>query len=187
MSYVKHILMPGEKILYDGHVHPKVLVPGALILGIAAFILIEASHSGGGHSYLLNFTYWLGSHFTFTAGLYNTLRHWQHITPNISPEMKVLALVIALFGFSRMMQGLVLMQTTELVITDIRVIAKVGLMTITTLEMDRRRIAGVTIDQSFIGRIMGYGHVFIQGFTSSIGGLPALVHPRMIEQFINMR
>ena len=49
MSYVKHILLPNERMLYDGHVHPTVLLPGMIRLGIAAFLLIAASNTGGGH------------------------------------------------------------------------------------------------------------------------------------------
>jgi len=185
MSYVKHILLSGEQILYDGHVHPKVLVPGALWLGLAAMILVEASHTGGGNSMLLSFAWYLAGHFPWTQGFYRLLSHWQQITPHIALEAKIIALGIAMFGFSKLMQGLVMMQTTELIVTDRRVIAKIGIMTVTTTEMDRRRIAGVTIDQTFLGRIMGYGHIYIRGFTSSIGGLPVMVNPHMIEKFVN--
>ena len=187
MNYVKHILLPDEKILYDCHVHPKVLVPGMLILGIAAFILHEAANTGGGNSFLLNFAYWLGTHAPSTAGFYNTLARWQSASPSVALEIKVVALVVALAGFSRLMRALVLMQTTELVVTDQRVIAKMGLMTVITLEIDRRRIAGVTVDQSFLGQIMGYGSLYIQGFTTSIGGLPDMVNPHMVERFVNFK
>jgi len=186
MSYVKHILLPDEHILYEGHVHPKVLFPGMVLLGITAWILYLCEHSPGGHSYLTIFAYWLARNFPSTEGFYRTIDHWQQLSPLISPEVKIIALGVALWGFSKLMRGLVSMQTTELVVTEHRIVAKVGLMTVITLEMDRRRVAGIMIDQSFIGRIMGYGHIFIQGYTSSIGGLPPMVNPRLIEQFISI-
>jgi hypothetical protein len=185
MHYVKHILMPNEKVLYDSHVHPRVLVPGMLILGVAAFLLHVSSHTGHWHSILLSFAYYLAVHFPWTAGLYRLLVNWQTIAPDIALEIKVVGLFVAAYGFSRLAQGLVLIQTTELVVTDHRIIAKVGLMTVVTQEMDRRRVAGVTIDQSLWGRIMGYGDIYIRGFTSTIGGLPIMVHPHRLQQFIN--
>lgn len=186
MSYVKHILLPHEKILYDSHVHPRVMVPGVLILGLSAFILHISAHTGHWHSIILNFAYYLQRHFAFMAGLYKLLLKLQDLNTDISLEIKIIAMGLAAFGFSRMMQGLVLMQTTELVVTDRRIIAKVGLMTVITQEMDRRRVAGVTIDQTLWGRIMGYGDIYIRGFSSTIGGLPIMVHPHRIEQYLSM-
>lgn len=185
MSYVKHILLPGEQIVYDGHVHPKVLMPGAVLLGLAAWILTESSSTGGGHSFLFGFTHWLAAAMPFTSGLYLKLVQWQQATPNIALEIKILTLALASYGFSRLMQGLLLMQNTELIVTDRRIIAKSGIMTVTTVEMDRRRVSGVIIQQTILGRVMGYGHIYIQGFTSSIGGLPVMVNPRMVEKFVS--
>jgi uncharacterized membrane protein YdbT with pleckstrin-like domain len=184
MSYVKHILLPNEQVLYDGHVHPTVLLPGAIRLGIAALLLMASTNTGGGHSWLLSFAYNLGQVAYWTRGFYNTLAHWQVINPNIAIEIKVLALIIALAGFARFMNGVISMQTTELIVTDKRIICKTGVLTITTVEMDRTRVAGVIVDQSFLGRIMGYGHIYIQGFTSNIGGLPPMANPHMVERFV---
>jgi uncharacterized membrane protein YdbT with pleckstrin-like domain len=187
MNYVKHILLPGEQVLYDGHVHPKVLTPGVLWLAFAALIMVESSHTGGGRSFLLNFAYHITGYWPGALGFYKMLAKWQSMAPASALEIKIFALIVALYGFSKMMSGLVLMQSTELIVTDQRVIAKAGIMTITTVEMDRRRVAGVTIDQSFMGRILGYGHISIQGFTSSIGGLPIMVNPYLVQQFLNVR
>jgi uncharacterized membrane protein YdbT with pleckstrin-like domain len=148
-------------------------------------MLMEATHTGGKHSILLAFAYHLANFAHWTAGFYEMLLHWQKISPSIALEIKVLALVIALAGIARFSQGMIAMQSTELIVTDRRIIAKTGILTITTIEMDRSRVAGVTVDQSFLGRIMGYGHIYIQGFTSSIGGLPPMVNPHMVERFVS--
>lgn len=185
MRYIKHILLPNEEILYDGHVHPRVLVPGILLLGLAALILMGASNTGGGHSFLLNATYRLARDFPSTKGLYKMLWDWQNTTPNIALEIKVVALGIAMYGFSKLGTQLAIMQTTELVVTNLRIIAKTGILTVITLEMDRRRVAGVTVYQTFWGRLWGYGNIYIQGFTSSIGGLPIMVNPHLVERFVS--
>jgi hypothetical protein len=127
----------------------------------------------------------LAESFPATAGLYKMLWHWQSVSPDISLEIKVVALGIALFGFYKLATQLTIMQTTELMVTNLRIIAKTGVFTVVTLEMDRRRVSGVTIYQSLPGRIMGYGNIYIQGFTSSIGGLPIMVNPHLVERFVS--
>lgn len=183
MSYVKHILLPSEQVLYDGHVHPTVLLPGLLWLGFAAFILTISEGTHFTHSLLLGITGFLGGYMSPFAHLHDKFVHWQQGS-SIALDLKALALIVALYGFSKIATAFVLMDTTELIITDQRVIAKMGILTVTTVEMDRRRIAGVTIYQTLAGRIMGYGNVFIQGFTSHIGGLPPMVNPHLVERFI---
>ena len=56
MSYVKHILLPGERVMYDGRVHPTVLIPGTAILGLAVILLTLSGNTGGMHSVLLSIT-----------------------------------------------------------------------------------------------------------------------------------
>lgn len=184
MSYVKHILLPSEQVLYDGHVHPTVLVPGAIMLGLSAAILTQTGDTGGVYSVILAFWRYLAHHFFFAAHIYAKLMQWQNASPTIDFDIKVFAVGLALYGFSKVAKGFVLMETTELMITDQRVIAKIGVMNVITVEMDRNRIAGVTVYQSMPGRIMGYGYIMIQGFTSHISGLPPMVNPHLVERFI---
>lgn len=184
MHYVKHILLPTEQVLYDGHVHPTVLLPGLIMLALAAYVLTESGDTGGAHSVLLGATYYLSKYFSSMATVYVKLAHWQQASPSIAIDLKVLALGLAAYGFVRLVLALILMETTELVVTDQRVIAKTGVFTVITVEMDRRRIAGVTIYQTVPGRVMGYGYVMIQGFTSHIGGLPPMVNPHLVERFV---
>ena len=184
MSYVKHILLPSEQVLYDGHVHPTVLLPGTLLLAMAVWILTGTGNTGEARSVLMAITGFLGNYFSSMLSLQYKLAHWQDISPNIDIDLKVLAIIIATYGLYRLIRGLILMETTELIITDQRIIAKTGVFTITTVEMDRRRIAGVTVYQTIPGRVMGYGYVMIQGFTSHIGGLPPMVNPHLVEKFV---
>ncbi len=184
MSYIKHMLLPEERVLYDGHVHPRVLMPGLLLLGIAAIILIESDNTGGGHSVILSIVYSLSDSFASMQSLYKVLWDWQRNSPDISLEIKVLALLVALYGLYRLVKGFVLMQTTELVVTTSRIIAKTGVFAIITIEMDKNRVAEVTVYQTFSGRIMGYGNIVIHGFTNSIVGLPIMANPHLVEKFV---
>ena len=57
--------------------------------------------------------------------------------------------------------------TTELAVTDRRVIHKTGFFSRSTQEMNREKVESVDVRQSLPGRIFGYGTVLVRGVSSS--------------------
>jgi len=53
--------------------------------------------------------------------------------------------------------------TSEFAITNKRVVIKLGLISRKTLEMNLSKIESVNVDQSIMGRILGYGAITIIG------------------------
>lgn len=53
--------------------------------------------------------------------------------------------------------------TDEFAITNKRVIIKTGLISRKTFEMNHSKIESVNVDQSILGRILGYGTITIVG------------------------
>jgi len=53
--------------------------------------------------------------------------------------------------------------TSEFVITNKRIIMKTGLISRKTFEMNLQKIESVNVDQSFWGRLLGFGSVSIVG------------------------
>lgn len=53
--------------------------------------------------------------------------------------------------------------TTELAITNRRVIAKFGLIRRDTIELNILKIESIRIEQGFLGRIFGFGSVLVAG------------------------
>lgn len=53
--------------------------------------------------------------------------------------------------------------TSEFAITNKRIIIKVGFISRRTLEMNLNKIESVNVDQSFWGRIFGYGTIVVIG------------------------
>jgi uncharacterized membrane protein YdbT with pleckstrin-like domain len=51
----------------------------------------------------------------------------------------------------------------EFVVTDKRVIVKTGIISRRTLEMNLNKIESVNVDQSIMGRLLGYGTITIIG------------------------
>jgi uncharacterized membrane protein YdbT with pleckstrin-like domain len=58
---------------------------------------------------------------------------------------------------------LILVYTSEYVITNKRAIFKIGLIFRKTLEMNLKKIETVNVDQTIMGRILGYGTITIIG------------------------
>jgi uncharacterized membrane protein YdbT with pleckstrin-like domain len=53
--------------------------------------------------------------------------------------------------------------TSEFAITNKRVIVKIGLISRQTLELNLQRVESVSVDQSILGRLLGYGTITIIG------------------------
>jgi uncharacterized membrane protein YdbT with pleckstrin-like domain len=74
--------------------------------------------------------------------------------------------------------------TTELAITTKRVIYKTGLMKRQTFEMNRNSVESVGVEQSVLGRIMGYGKVELKGTGASSQHMPLIHDPLRFRSHI---
>ncbi len=67
--------------------------------------------------------------------------------------------------------------TTEIGVTTHRFVEKKGLFTLRTFEVALPNIEGVTLTQSFWGRILGYGNLRIEGTGVDHIDLPSIGDP----------
>ena len=67
--------------------------------------------------------------------------------------------------------------STELIVTNCRVVAKLGLVRRHTFELNADKIEGVHMDQSILGRIMGFGNVVVQGTGAGITPIEMVQDP----------
>src|SRR3954451_7760545 len=91
----------------------------------------------------------------------------------------VLALVFLgwlLIGFYIFFQMMIRKWTTEIGVTTHRFVEKTGLFTLTTNEIALNNIEGVRVVQTFWGRMLGYGHLRIEGT-----GIDAIVLPDIAD------
>jgi len=88
--------------------------------------------------------------------------------PNISLALAIAAAIFALLALSSAFRAFIRRTTTELAVTDQRVIYKTGLLARHTLEMNRARVESVTVDQTVLGRLFGYGTVIVRGVGSAL-------------------
>lgn len=67
--------------------------------------------------------------------------------------------------------------TDEFAITNKRVIIKTGLISRKTFEMNHSKIESVNVDQSILGRILGYGTIGIVGSGGTREVFPNIKNP----------
>lgn len=65
--------------------------------------------------------------------------------------------------FTLFLKPIIDMWTSEFTITNKRVIIKTGLISIKTVEINLQRIESVNVDQSILGRLLGFGDIDIVG------------------------
>jgi uncharacterized membrane protein YdbT with pleckstrin-like domain len=74
-----------------------------------------------------------------------------------------LLLLVVVVGLFFWIAAWIRMRTTELAVTNRRVIAKFGLIKRDTIEIQVGRIESVQVHQSVMGRMLGYGTVVFSG------------------------
>ena len=80
--------------------------------------------------------------------------------------------VVLLVGLVMLVPPFVARQTTELGVTTKRVIVKTGLIRRRTLELLLRQVEAISVDQSLIGRLLGFGSITLTG----TGGVREVFH-----------
>jgi uncharacterized membrane protein YdbT with pleckstrin-like domain len=78
-------------------------------------------------------------------------------------------------------------QLTELSVTNHRVIYKTGFLRRHTVEMNMDKVETVNVDQSILGRILGYGTIHVLGTGQGIEGLSRIARPITVRNAITAR
>jgi uncharacterized membrane protein YdbT with pleckstrin-like domain len=147
MSYIERVKLPNERILYVARLHWIVYLVPILAL-IIGFVLVSIS-----------------------------------IWPAYN-EGRLVSLVMAVVGLVLLGYGLVMLfhawwrhGGTELSVTNMRVIAKTGMIWRRTWEINSDKIEGVHVEQSVFGRIFDYGTVMVTGAGTSVAPMKNIARP----------
>jgi uncharacterized membrane protein YdbT with pleckstrin-like domain len=89
----------------------------------------------------------------------------------------VVGFIVGIFGLASFFRGLIYYFTTELAITDRRVIAKFGFIARITFELNLTRVTSLTVDQSISGRILNYGNIAVIGMGGMSTPIRDIVNP----------
>ena len=141
MSYVEKHLIEGEAIVYQTRLHWIVLI-APILLGLL-FVL-----TGAGMFVL--------------SGRIKADQTMAHQSVMI---LGAAFLVVAVLFIGR---GVLVRNATEMTVTNKRVFVKVGMAARRTIELLLSRVESIGVEESVLGRMLGYGTVIVHG----TGGTP---------------
>lgn len=163
MLYVQQSLTPGEELIHVGHFHWMYTLGAVMsILGgiiSCIFVIVAAIY------------------FQFNFGFGFEAKSWLGLVRELHPGIRLTAFFAFVMGLLRFAHMMVIMASTEIAITNNRLIYKRGLVARYVGEMSIDRIEGVNVLQTFWGRIFDYGRVMVRGMGVGEVILPPMENP----------
>jgi uncharacterized membrane protein YdbT with pleckstrin-like domain len=180
MLYVQQSLAPDEELIHIGRFHwfYDVLAIMNIVWGlffalsILGGVVVVEQYLPRGVQDVLNTT-------TPEPGA-----SWIELVRALHPGIKLFALLIFLMGVLKFAQMLVIKATTEIAVTTSRLIYKRGLVARSVGEMNIDRIEGVSVIQSFWGRIFDFGNVVVRGMGVGEIIFPPIARPLVFRRAI---
>lgn len=102
----------------------------------------------------------------------------------LHPGIKILAFFVFLMGLLKFAQMMIIKATTEVGVTDVRLVYKRGLVARAVGEINIDRIEGVNVLQGILGRLFGYGRVMVRGMGVGEVVLPPIAQPIRFKKAI---
>lgn len=100
---------------------------------------------------------------------------------------QILAAILALLGLASFVRAWFDQWTTEIAVTNKRVIYKRGFISRYTTEMNMEKVESVVVDQDLWGRIFGYGTISARGTGVGIEHLTKIADPLKLRSAIVVR
>lgn len=163
MLYVQESLGTDEELIHVANFHWMYNVSAVMNIfwGMAAAVLLVV---GG------TFAYQQMGHFP------PNITYMQAI-PHLHPGVKIMAFLMVVMGLLSFAQMMITKATTEIAVTNHRMIYKVGLVARRVGEISIDRIEGVNVLQSLLGRIFNFGRLAVRGTGVGEVVLPPIEDP----------
>ena len=97
---------------------------------------------------------------------------------------QALAVFCLIFAAASALPAFLRRISTELAVTDRRVIYKSGIIARHTLEMNRGKVESVDVDQSVLGRFIGFGTIVVRGTGGSLEPIRTISDPLTFRSHI---
>jgi uncharacterized membrane protein YdbT with pleckstrin-like domain len=167
MSYVERSLVPGETLLYETRHHWMVLIGPLLMalvfVAVAAGLLVEAVEAKNGSG--------------MVAGASAEAMHGM--------EFVAIALLAAAIG--TLAYGVAKRNATEMAVTDRRVLIKTGMGNRRTLDLMLSRVESIGVEETFFGRMLGYGSVVVHGTGGTPESFVMIAHPQEFRRSVQQQ
>jgi uncharacterized membrane protein YdbT with pleckstrin-like domain len=158
MGYVEKSLVPGETLLYQTRHHWMVLLGPLFLslvlaaLGVGCLAEVVAAKEGKG---ALVGTSPMGIHAAELAAVV------------------LVVVAIAIFGY-----GVAKRNATEMAVTNRRVLIKTGMGSRRTLDLMLSRVESIGVEETFLGRMLGFGSVVVHGTGGTPESFVVISHPQ---------
>ena len=164
MSYVRKSLVPGETLMYDTRHHWVVLIGPLFLflllaaLGVASFGEVFAAREGRGF-------------------LVDAPASEMHAFEIAGVALIGIAVVALAWGFTKR-------NATEMAVTNKRVLIKTGLGNRRTLDVMLSRVESIGVEETFWGRMLGYGSVTVRGTGGTPESFVMISHPQEFRRSV---
>ena len=167
MGYVDRNLVPGETLLYLTRHHWLILI-GPFVVGLVLLVpgialLLEA--------FSLRDTNGLAVGDT-----------------TISPSTMAILGVVLLFAAAIIFSyGIARRNATEMAVTTRRVLIKTGMTSRRTLDMMLSRVESIGVEETTLGRLLGYGSVVVRGTGGTPEPFEMISHPQEFRRAVQQQ
>lgn len=103
---------------------------------------------------------------------------------SLTPLFFIGLIFIALYGLGLLFWAAAAIRyfTTELTITNKRVIAKFGLVSRSTIEINLQKIESIQVNQGILGRIFNFGSIVVSGAGNPQAPIPGISSPLLFRR-----
>ena len=99
------------------------------------------------------------------------------VSESFAPLLRIVGWLLVAVGLVLLFQAWFLKWTTEIAVTNLRVIQKRGFIRRVTGEMNMDKVESVIVEQTLFGRLFDYGSIVVRGTGSGIEGLHFIAKP----------
>jgi uncharacterized membrane protein YdbT with pleckstrin-like domain len=96
-----------------------------------------------------------------------------------------LAAILAVAGVFDLLRGWVRRISTEIIVTNRRIILKTGLVGRQTIEMNLDKVESVLVRQGVMGRLLDFGTIIIRGVGAGLEPIANLAAPLEFHRYVN--
>lgn len=170
MLYVQQSLGPNEELVHIGRFHWMYTVAAfmAIVWGVIISIMIIV-----GAILVYEQMGWFQPGLSFLEQI-----------RGLHPIVRIFSFIVFVLGLLSFAQMMVIKATTEIAITNTRLIYKRGLIARHVGEISVDRIEGVNVLQTILGRLLDYGRLAIRGMGVGEVVLPPIENPIKFRQAI---
>lgn len=159
MLYIEKTLLPDEKILYVTTVHWIVYTSGLVVTILGGLL--------GFYS------------FAILQALFGP-----DGARSMNKYLAGFAIVIVLAGAFMVLGAYIKQASTELAVTNKRVIAKYGFISRVSFEIMINRITGANFEQTILGRCCGFGTILVHSTGGDVSPFDQVAHPAEFHRAI---